>query len=83
MGVKSSMPYLVMLPEIGDWPIELLALPRVYSYIAKVNNILYHRLPNLTWRASYAVQKTILSSSWVLEIKKWFKRWDVEDLFDL
>jgi hypothetical protein len=83
LGAKSSMSYLVMLLEIGDWPIELFALPSVYSYIAKVKNILYHRLPNLTWSASCAAQKTILSFSSVLEIKKWFKRRDVEDVFDL
>ena len=25
----------------------------------------------------------ILSSEWVVDIKKWFKRWDMEDLLEL
>ena len=44
-----------------------------------------HILPYLAWNVGCKKnQKSkILSSSWVVEIKKWFKRWDVEDLLEL
>jgi hypothetical protein len=61
--VKSSTSYLVILFETGAWTIKLLAMQRVYRHIAKVKNMLDHRL-----------QKThkskILSVDWVLDTKK-------------
>ena len=33
-----------------------------------------HRFPYLVWN---------VPSDWVVDIKKWFKRWDVEDLLEL
>ena len=31
--------------ETGVWPIEVLAMQRLYKYIKKVKNMLDHRLP--------------------------------------
>ena len=53
----------------------------------KVKNMPNHRLPHLAWNIGFKLQKNhkskILSSGWVVDIKKWFKRWDVEDLQEL
>ena len=46
-----------------------------------------HRLPYLAWNVGGKPQKNhkskILSSGWVLDIRKWFGRWGVQDLLDL
>ena len=46
-----------------------------------------HRLQHLAWNVGCELQKNhkskILLSSWVVDIKKWFKIWDVEDLLEL
>ena len=59
----------------------------VYKYITKVKNMLDHRLPKQAWILGCNIQKTnkskMLSSSWVLNIMKWFKRWGVKDLLQL
>ena len=48
LGIKSSTSYPNMLLEIGAWSIEVLAMQRVYKYITKVKNMLYHRLVDKT-----------------------------------
>ena len=45
LGVKVSTSYSIMLLETGAWPIEVLAMKRVYKYIKKVKNMPHHRLP--------------------------------------
>ena len=46
-----------------------------------------HRLPRLVWKVGCKLQKNqnskILSYGWVVDIKKWFKTWDVKDLLEL
>ena len=46
-----------------------------------------HILQYIAWNVVCKLQKThkskILSYGWVIDIKKWFKRWDVEDLLKL
>ena len=62
-------------------------LHRVYIYIKNVKNTPNHRLLHLAWNIGCKLQKNrknkIVSSCWVVDIKKWFKRWDVEDLLEL
>ena len=76
-----------MLLEIGVRPIEIWTLQRVYRYITKVNNMPNHRLPHLAWNVGCKLQKNlkrkILSSDWVVHIRKWFWRWGVDDLLEL
>ena len=87
LGVKSTTTYQVMLLETGTRPIEMLAIQRVYRYITKVKNMPSHRLPYLAWNVGCKLQKThkskILSSGWMVDIRKWFKQWGVEDLLEL
>ena len=56
-------------------------------YITKVKNMPNHRLPHLAWNVGCKLQKNnkskILSSGWVVEIRKRFKRWGVDDLLEL
>ena len=46
-----------------------------------------HRLPHLSWSVGCTLQKNhkskILSSGWVVDIRKWFRRWGVDDLLEL
>ena len=69
------------------WPIEGLAMQRVYEYITKVMNMPDHRLHKQARNIRCKVQKTnkskIISSGWVLDIMKTFKRWGVKDLLEL
>ena len=68
-------------------PIELLALQRVYKYITKVKNMPNHRLPHLAWNVGCKLQKNhkskILSSGWVVDIRKWFRSWGVDVLLEV
>ena len=59
-----------------------------YIYtLKKVKNMPNHILPHLAWNAWCKLQKihnnVILSFAWVVDIKRYFKRWDVEDLLEL
>ena len=74
IGVNYSY---VMLLEKGAWSMELQATKRVYKYIRKVN----HKLPkkatqNIGFKGQTNKRRN-LSSCWVLDIMKWFKRWCV------
>ena len=78
LGENSSISYFVKLLETHAQPIEVLAMQIVHKYITKVKNMPNHRLPKQKWTIGCKVQKTnnskILSSCWVLDIMKWFKR---------
>ena len=45
----------------------------------------YFRLPllSLSHTHTHTHKSKLLSSCWVVDIKKWFKRWDMEDLLKL
>ena len=62
-------------------------MQRVCKYITTVKNMPDHRLQKQTWGRRCKAQKTnkskILSSGWVLDIMKTFKRWGVKDLLEL
>ena len=78
--VKTQTPYMLLLLESGSLPIEVLGMQRVVEYMLKTRDSPLHWLPKIAYEASQKVQKTskskILSSGWMLDIKKWFGRWD-------
>ena len=41
--------------------------------------MLNHRLPHPAWNVGCKIQ----SSRWVVDIRKWFRRWGVDDLLEL
>ena len=67
--------------------LEVLTMQRVYKYITKVKNMPDHRLPKQAWSIGCKVQETnsskIISSAYVVDIMKWFKRWGGKDLMEL
>ncbi|MCO5607655.1 hypothetical protein L7F22_061853 [Adiantum nelumboides] len=87
LGVKSTSPYSMMLLEMGNRPLEMKALQRVYKYIVKVKMTPTNRIPHLAWDIGCAPQKTnkskFLFSSLIHDIKKWFARWNVEEYVDM
>ena len=86
LGVKCITSYQVTLLETHVWPIDMLALQREYIFTT-VKNMPNHRLPHLSLNVGCKLQKNhkskILSSGWVVDIRKWFRRWDVDDLLEL
>ena len=60
---------------------------RVYRYITKVKNMPNHQLSHMAWNVGCKLQKNhkskFLSSSWVVDIRKWFRRWGMDDLLEL
>lgn len=78
--VKTQTPYMLLLLESGSLSIEVLGMQRVVEYMLKIRRSPSHRLPRIAYEASQKVQKTskskILSSGWMLDIKKWFGRWN-------
>ena len=80
LGVKFTTSYLAMLLKIGMRPIEMLALQRLY--VIKMRNMPKHRVAwNVGSKSQKNLKSKILSSGWVLDIRKWFEQWGVEDLF--
>ena len=75
-----------MLLETGSWFTEVITMQRVYKYITDIKNKPNHRLPKQAWTINCKIQKTnkskILSSGWMPDILRWFKRWS-EDLLEL
>lgn len=82
LGIKSTTPYVLLLLETGRRPIEVYAMVRVLRYVIRVRQMDDSRLPKKAWAASTCLQKTrkskVLSTGWVLNIQKWFKRWEVD-----
>ena len=87
LGVKKTTPYSILLLEIGNIPIEMKALKRMFTYMVKVKFIPTTRIPRVPWEAGSAPQKTkkskFITSSLVQDTKKWFKRWNVEAYVDM
>ena len=71
-----------MLLETGRRPIEMYALIRLLRYITRVRQMDDNRLPKHAWGASTRLQKTrkskMLSMGWMLDMRRWFKRWVVD-----
>ena len=82
LGIKSTTPYVLMLLETGRRPIEIYAMVRVLRYVTRIHQMNDNRLPKKAWAASTCLQKTkkskVLSTGWVLDLQKWFKRWGVD-----
>ena len=57
--------------------IDTLQKSRIYQIID------YHILLGMLENLQKNHKSKILSSEWVVDIKKWFKRWDMEDLLEL
>ena len=86
LKVKSQTPYRLLLLETGTLPIEIMGIERVTAYMLKVKTSPQNRLPHIAWEASNKVQKThkskLLSTGWMLDISKWFKKWDAHHLLN-
>lgn len=82
--MKSQTPYPLLLLETGTLPIEILGMERVVEYVVKLQQHPTHRLPKVAWEASCKLQKThkskILSTGWMQDISKWFKKWNAHHL---
>ena len=82
--VKVQTPYQLLLLEFGSLPLEILGMEHVVEYMVKLSQSPLHRLPRVSWEASYKNQKThkrkILSSGWMQDTKKWFGKWDAGHL---
>ena len=76
-----------MLLETCVQSVEILAVQGLHRYIKKAKNMPNCRLPHLVGNVGCKLQKNqnnkIVSSGWVVDIKKWFERWYVEGLFEL
>ena len=84
LKVKNQTPYPLLLLETGNLPIEVMGMERVVEYMIKIQQYPAHRLPRLSWEASCKTQKThkskILGTGWMLDISKWFKKWNADHL---
>lgn len=60
---------------------------RVLKYINRIRLMDDHRIPKRAWDASSRLQKTrkskVLSTGWMLDIRKWFVRWNVDRYLDM
>ena len=77
MGVKKTTPYLVLLLEMGNMPLEITSLKRMFTYMVKVKLMHTTRIPHIAWKTGSAPQKTkkskFITSSLVQDTRKWFK----------
>ena len=82
MGVKITTPYSVLLLETGCLPIEYSGMIRVLRYLQKVKTMPETRLPRQAWVSCSKPKKNykskFLATGWMLDIRKWFKRWGLE-----
>ena len=82
VGVRVTTPYSLLLMESGCLPIEYYGLIRTLRYIQKVSNMPQERLPRQVWETCKRPKKNykskFLTSGWMLDIKKWFTKWNLE-----
>ena len=74
-----------MLLEACAQLLQTLPMQIVFKYITNFKNMPNHILPKHARSIGCKVQKTkgkFLSSSWVVDIMKWLKKWGVDDLLE-
>lgn len=86
LGVRITTPYSILLMDSGRLPIEYYGLIRTLRYIQKVRNMHEDRLPRQAWETCKRPKKNykskFLASGWMLDIKKWFAKWNMESFLE-
>ena len=71
--IKSSVPYDIMLSEVGAAPIEAIAMVRLIRYLKKIEQMEDNRWPKVVFNDILCkIKKT-----WMRKNNKWLHKWDI------
>jgi len=76
LKIKSNTQYPILLIEVGLFPIESLAMTRLFLYKHKLNNIGDHRLPKLALNSSQSHLR--LKWGWYKDTRAWLNLWKID-----
>ena len=72
--IKSTVPYDIMLSEMGAAPIEALAMVRLLSYLKRIKKMEEDRWPKVVFRDTLCKQKR----TWMQQNVKWMNKWNIQ-----
>mgnify|MGYP006889377816 FL=1 len=79
---KLQLSYMLLLPETGLLPIEVMGMERVTKCMLKVQNNPSCQHPRITQKQIKKTHKNkIWGYGWMQVIKSWFEGWDASHLF--
>ena len=73
LKVKTTVPYEILLAEVGSFPLEVVALVRILSYLKKTQGLETHRWPKLVVEEKLVRWKR----TWMKQNDKWMRKWDI------
>jgi hypothetical protein len=71
--IKSSVPYDIMLSEMGAAPIEAIAMVRLIRYLNKIEQMEDGRWPKAVFNDILCKRK----KTWMRQNIKWLSKWDI------
>jgi hypothetical protein len=71
--IKSSVPYDIMLSEMGVSPIEAIAMVRLIKYLKKFEQMEDSRWPKVIFNGILCKRK----KTWMRQNIKWLSKWDI------
>ena len=71
--IKSTVPYDIILSEMGAAPIEALAMVRLLSYLKRIEKMEEDRWPKVVFRDTLCKRKR----TWMQQNIKWMSKWNI------
>jgi hypothetical protein len=71
--IKSSVPYDIMLSEMGAGPIEAIAMVNLIKYLKKIEQMEDDRWPKVVFNNILCKRK----KTWMQQNIKWLSKWDI------
>jgi len=71
--IKSSVPYDIMLSEMGAAPIEATAMVRLIRYLKRIEQMEYRRWSKVVFYDTLCKRK----KTWMRQNSKWLNKWNI------
>ena len=71
--IKSSVPYVIMLSEMGVVSIEAMAMVRLIRYLKRIEQMEEGRWPKVVFNDILGKRK----KTWMRQNSKWLSKWDI------
>jgi hypothetical protein len=72
--VKATVPYEIILAEIGNFSLEATTITKLISYLKKVESMDNQRWPKLAMEKELDRRK----KTWMKKNKKWLSKWNIK-----
>ena len=74
LKVKATIPYEILLAEVGAFSLEAAAITKLISYIKRVENMENQRWSKVTVEEELGRRR----KTWMKQNKKWLSKWNIK-----